>query len=187
MSFSVIMAGGIKTKYTLLYGDGHLAGIFVPDIFKSTVTHLISGPLARVDMEDIPWALNFNLIHLPIKDVIQEDSILPTLAVLGVALRAFATLPQRVIRIETFLQPIDDCSWVLYFKANPEKLLTRTLPSLEWRLPGLADQISIVSYFTGGCDLSSADVPPNFMGISVGDSLYVPNMVGALSTFYDMV
>ncbi|KAI3319528.1 hypothetical protein HD806DRAFT_525510 [Xylariaceae sp. AK1471] len=166
-TFSRIMPNGGEKNYIIVYGDSQSAGIFVPDS-SPDIRLLMNGLPAKVDMEDIHWALAHDLLRPSDKVQIAQDSVYRTLNILGLSSSVFTALPQRIIRIETLLQPLVDCSWAL-------ELIAQNYSSITIPFLSMAHQIAIISYFAGGCNIPSADVAPNSMGVSVGDSLYVPN------------
>ncbi|KAI0114374.1 hypothetical protein GGR51DRAFT_577410 [Nemania sp. FL0031] len=163
--------GSYPESYVCVYSDAHLAVIFVTDDVFREISRGVLLSLSSVDLEDIHWAVNHNLLQLVDYHKHFTDHLVRTLGIISLGFQTFEDLPERIIRAKTLMHPVMEHSWVAPIEAMESQVGGFELPFSV----GMRPRVSIISYFTGSCDIPEKDIPTNFMGISVGDSLYVPN------------
>lgn len=167
LKFSRIIPGGGETTYIYRGGSSEVA-VFWPD--NDTLCNLLVSKFFEVDAEDIQWAVAYSLIE---RSKLYEEPMFKALAMISWGLRAFRTLTERMIRAETLLSPLNSRSWARELASYEQHGSAR--PTEISTFLTIAHHISIISDLAGGCDIPETAIPPNCMGISVGDSLYVPN------------
>lgn len=177
--FTRIMNGRPR-PYRYLLGHLEFGAIFIPEnIHSTTVSQL---PDIATSVEDILWAVQFDKLciyrhHARDLDAIQ-DCIMSSLAYLEEALGVFRTLPGRMIKAQILRGSIEKRHWRQYC----QKTLTGAhgfRDKSEYQRT--AWQMCVVSYFFAERDIHPEVIPSNAMGISAGDSIFVPNKVRMVS------
>ncbi|KAF3022067.1 hypothetical protein E8E14_013357 [Neopestalotiopsis sp. 37M] len=146
------------------FGDRNKAAIFVAVnpaiIYVSGDTSVAHLPVPRITEEDILWCLQYEYLA-PRKILELDDSISKTLQYLAMAYTgAFKTIKGPVIQVQTLEKPL--------LGANCLKNVRNAHEQQQIK-------ISILAYFVAGHDIQHVRIPNNIVGISFGDSIFVPH------------
>lgn len=130
-------------------------------------TPAIPQPIPKITEADLMWCLEHDF--LAAEEVLTfDDSVSRTLEYLAMAYdEAFETIKGPVIQVQTLERPL--------LKAG---CLTNVVNANQVQQV----KISILAYFVAGHDMQHARIPDNIVGISVGDSIFVPSRVSELKS-----
>lgn len=149
---------------TSWYGRPEVAAIYV--LWDDENLPRASSP--KITTEDLLWCLEHDLLSPEACMRQGNDSITQTLTCLGsVNMDAFRTIPEPVIQVQTLEKPLRDADFMA------ELLTERPREPLS----GSRRAISILSYFVAGHDIRHSKVPGNVIGMSIGNSIFVPQKV----------
>ncbi|KAK8092007.1 hypothetical protein PG997_002368 [Apiospora hydei] len=165
----------------LWFGDGDDAGIYVAIDSRSPTSQwpgrtTTTFPPPRVTQQDLLWCAEHGLLSVE-KILLQTtDSITRTLQCLAVASNhAFGTILGPVIQIKTLESPLIHAKSMAFIGDQ----IKNAIPQIST----FTQAISILVYMVAGHDMSHDEVPSNVIGISVGDSIFVPEQTGARNSF----
>ncbi|KAI0856354.1 hypothetical protein F4860DRAFT_506763 [Xylaria cubensis] len=164
----------VSGRYSLIYGDINIGGVFVPDDWRKSCEYREppeSFLSSRIDHQDAAWAFEHDLTSFrTLTEQKWWDELIKPLHYLYYGISTLSSIHQRIISIEALRQPVMNCFWTHSIINHEREVVGTVSPSLS-----LATQASVISYFAGGCNVHPDDISWNVSGISVGDSLIVPN------------
>lgn len=172
-SFSMVQPSGDMTQYSLLCGEASDAAIFLPESSLSNTNIYSVKHLVTVD--DWLWAIEHSLLKTG-SFVFRDDKLGQTISMLEWAMSAFDRLPGRLIRTQTLRMDLINAKFTAGF-GNSYWNSTDMEALLSIPKPNTAEMFSIVAFFAAGGDISPVDIPAKIMGISIDDSIYVPDKV----------
>lgn len=157
-----VYRGSGETRLYHWYGDSETAGIYISK--ESRPTGLVKP---KVTGQDLLWCLENDL--LSVKKILQaNDSIIKTMQYLSVAYEeAFETIDGPVVKVQTLEKPLLHANCIT--SLHDENSSHQT--------PKTCRTVSILAYLVAGHDIPSQRIPNNVFGVSVGDSIFVPNQV----------
>jgi hypothetical protein len=150
----------------LWYGKPDLAAIY---IFQNQQLPHTNNP--SITYGDLLWCLEHDLLT-PEQCLLQaHDGVTETLRSLAVAHNdGFRTISEPVIQLDTLSKPWIDANCM-------SELLSNEQPSPYDPQSGSLRTISIFSYLVAGHDILPTKIPGNIIGISMGNSMFVPKQV----------
>ncbi|RFN45128.1 hypothetical protein FIE12Z_10625 [Fusarium flagelliforme] len=150
----------------LWYGKPELAAIY---IFRNQQLPHTNSP--SITYGDLLWCLEYDLLT-PEQCLLQaHDGVTETLRSLAVAHNdGFRTISEPVIQLDTLNKPWIDANCM-------SELLSNKQPSPHDPRSGSLRTISIFSYLVAGHDILPTKIPGNIIGISMGNSMFVPKQV----------
>ncbi|KAK7990902.1 hypothetical protein PG990_015182 [Apiospora arundinis] len=139
-------------------------------IYASCDLGMPECPLPRVTQQDLLWCMEHGLLSLEKIIQLTHDSITQTLQSLAVASdHAFGTILGPVIQVKVLETPL------IFSKAL--KPMGDQLGGSRPQISTFTQAISTLVYMVAGHDISHEDVPKNVIGISAGDSIFVPEQL----------
>ncbi|KAH0428975.1 hypothetical protein CcaCcLH18_08728 [Colletotrichum camelliae] len=155
------------------YGDPDSAAIYVQ--WNSAWPR---PPTPKVGRQDLLWCLEHDLLTPDVFSVNHTDNVSKTLNCLASASRgAFESISGPVIHVQVLGQPFVDATCMQPASNSGNPL------DPNWRLSAFSRTVSILSYLVAGYDIPAAKIPGNIVGISMGDSIFVPQKVRSLVPF----
>jgi len=146
------------------YGDSDTAAIYIRSDELSTPV------VPKITPQDVLWCLKHDLLSPEI--FMLNDSIMRTLDCLAMAdTNAFQTIPGPVIQVQILGKPLIDAGCMAGVTDNERRLEAHP------RISAFNQAISILSYFVASHDIPHSKIPCNIVGISMGDSIFVPEQV----------
>ncbi|KAK7918190.1 hypothetical protein PG985_010064 [Apiospora marii] len=154
-----------EQKLRFWYGDSDVAAIYVDKAPKSP-----GFDQPKITQQDLLWCAEHGLLSLEKILLHTSDSVTRTLQYLAIASdHTFGTILGPVIQVKILENPL---------------VHTKSMASIGGQTNGARPQIStftqaisILVYMVAGHDMSHSDVPSNVIGISVGDSIFVPEQL----------
>ncbi|KAI3533987.1 hypothetical protein CSPX01_12338 [Colletotrichum filicis] len=156
---------GTPIPMSLWFGNVHGVALYQPcDLARPAM------PPAQVELEDLLWALEYDLMA----DIrIPEDTVSSTLSLLAVAhSTVLGRLEGLMIRLKTLSKPLTEAKWAKEVAVNFDQHYNAGM--YRWTPGALPKSISVLSYFISECDLRPTDIEENVCGVSFGDSIFVP-------------
>lgn len=149
------------------YGDWHNAAIYA-----CWNPRLPRPSLPKITQEDLLWCLEHDLLSLETFLSQANDTVTQTLECLAQAnIGAFATIPGPVIQVQTLGHPLMNAG----FTAEAQN--HTSLKGQRQTSAAFGRTISILAYLVAGHDIPHYKIPGNIVGISSGDSVFVPEKV----------
>lgn len=184
-SFEVVNDDGTISQYAFFFGDSLLASVFVRcRPADSSFAQLRSPQTPKVEVVDVAWAIEHSLMfdytHGPRKLSTKFDTanapLVRALEYLNSVTSVLASIPERIIQAKVLTTPLLEARWIAVVDRDDGKV-RHPDPHTLGTPYSIQDQLSILSHFVAGCNLDPKDIPRDAMGISISNSVYVPNLV----------
>ncbi|WQF89925.1 hypothetical protein CDEST_14939 [Colletotrichum destructivum] len=131
-----------------------------------------AGPPAKLELEDLLWALKNDLL----KDIqLPEDVVSLTLNLLALShITVLGRFQGPTIRLKTLSKALMKAKWADEVASRFSVQTTHAFSALSSASQTRNTAVSILSYFISECDLRPNQIRENVCGFSYGDSIYVP-------------
>ncbi|KAI0551917.1 hypothetical protein F4679DRAFT_581981 [Xylaria curta] len=151
-------------EYKFWYGDWDVAAIYIlSDLQRNYL------PTPKLNPQDLLWCLEHDLLSCQALLHQVNDSVMQTLEFLAAAnWDAFGTITGPVIRVQTLERPLIDADCVMNLRMAYQS------PEAQQKTPTYPRIISTLSYLVAGHDIPYSKIPANIIGMSIGDSIFVP-------------
>ncbi|KAI4862401.1 hypothetical protein F4820DRAFT_450971 [Hypoxylon rubiginosum] len=156
--FTTLLFVSEGQSYRFYFGESDIAAIFVPVGYHGT-------SLPFFEPEDIFWALDQDVLTGNGRNFIATDAMIPWLSQFEYALRCLQGLSGPVISVRTLKNTSYTPKWV--------EELQSIFSTKKWD-PTTPEILSVLAYFLGGCNIGPSELRNSTMGISYGNSIYVP-------------
>ncbi|KAJ8119645.1 hypothetical protein O1611_g10563 [Lasiodiplodia mahajangana] len=160
------------SEFKFWYGDWDAAAIYILSGSQSNLHK------PKINTQDLLWCLEHDLMSYRTLLLQANDSVMQTLEPLAVAnWDAFETIPGPVIQVQTLERPLIDAVCMMYLSKAYQS------PEAQPKTPTYPRIISTLSYLVAGHDIPYSKIPDNIIGMSIGDSMFVPEKVSKNATY----